>query len=206
MTLSLHAPDIFHAGGLLTVVTASLSERAPLLEINRASVPDCLPHLVWVDEAETPMQVKVNTMVESAQTEWVAQLDDDCYWLGSHLSAIAPRLDSRADVVYTWDAGPTLPRENSNEWAEPYMTERMSMGPHWIDGNFAIRRETFLSVGGLDAGYWPPDLDLNIRLHAAGARFLCVPRRTWVYRSRAMSARVLGHPFTMGHGWNGGPG
>src|SRR6202035_5767958 len=87
-----------------------------------------------------------NDLLKAVGTEWVAVLNDDDVWLPHHIETLLAELES-ADVLYSWDAGGSRPRENCNAWTERKLIARLEQG-NFLDGNCLIRTEALRKVGG----------------------------------------------------------
>jgi hypothetical protein len=137
-----------------------------------------------------------NALLRAVSTEWLAVLDDDDVYLPHHFEAVAPVLDD-ADVVYTFARVGVVANEDVTGWSSGRLVERLKVN-NIISSNAAIRAETVRAIGGwsddptdfdIDAlrfretGAQWEDGDLWTRLAQAGARFVCVPKVTWDYRS-----------------------
>ena len=183
----------------LTVLTPTIPGRESLLAECIASVfAQNLPveaHYVAARRRDgSVVQVHTakqrNSVLTAATTEWVCALDDDDLWLPHHIETIVPALDG-ADVVYTLDVDAHLPYEDCTDWSQQQLINRLEPG-NFIAAGAAIRREVLLSVGG-----WPTDWqnghyvgspcffedwELWRTLARVGAKFRCVPVKTWQYR------------------------
>jgi hypothetical protein len=188
----------------ITVLTVSIASRQDLLARNIASVyGQTVPverHLICAHQGGGPNpQVEYsglkNRLLEAVDTEWIAVLNDDDYWLPNHVQAISPELDE-ADVIYTWEQSGVKPRENCNAWTQHDLLTTFDRTNH-IDGNCAIRTAKLREVGGFPVNWVGPgpwqgghyedsparfeDWELWRRLIRVEGCFLCVPEETWVY-------------------------
>jgi hypothetical protein len=187
----------------ITVITASLPERAQLLVDCIISVarqdPPLFGHLVHCEERPVTMDPAVhasrqlNILLAQVETEWVSNLDDDDYLLGNFSEVMGGR--AGADVIYSW--GQNAGKVNCNDWTESVL-DRMRRAGNFISANGAIVRTEFLrSAGGWptdwvgergDGGHFAggdaewQDWAMWLRLARAGATFRCVPEVTWHYR------------------------
>lgn len=166
----------------VTVITPTmLPERTVLLAEAVASVtaqtrkPD--EHLIGVDYLRAGGARMRNVLAASVNTEWLAVLDDDDVLYPEHLARLMDAA-AHADVVYSWcDVTGDDPWTAYNQPFDADLLRQTSIVSH----NALIRTELVLDVGGWDQvpGYdwrfWHKALD-------AGARFVCVPERTWRYR------------------------
>ena len=136
-----------------------------------------------------------------ADTEWVAQLDDDDLLLPEHLEALAGcQAETGADYVFSWfwtdPPGPGKPPHDVvGHFGKPFDPER----PHLTTSTVLIRRSLLTSI---ELGPPPPEWEVaqdDWRLVqgacALGAKVVHLPRRTWIYRHH--SAHTSGQP----HKW-----
>jgi hypothetical protein len=165
----------------LTLVTASLPDRATMLREMLASVQiqNVQPeeHLISVSYGhQVP---KLNRLIGLLQTDWFIQVDDDDLIYPNHLMVLSETLmaNSDADVVWTW-----CDVEGRN-WSpnEPYQPGVLRHR-NYIPSNCAMRTDLVRQVGGHREGHGHHDHDLLWRLEQAGARFVNVPAVTWKYR------------------------
>jgi GT2 family glycosyltransferase len=171
----------------LTVVTSTIPERADMLAelagcMQRQTVaPDAW--LVHVDETREGPAACLNRLVAAADTEWVFRADDDDLFDDDHFETIIDHLGDDVDFVYSW------PRCEPGGWigerglqvVHPIKTLRVV---NWIASAAAVRRSTWLDLGGLneDPEVLNEDHDFIARLVDAGARFRLAPAITWTYR------------------------
>ena len=176
----------------LTVLTCTIPGRENYLDrcvdsVRRQTV-GVSAHLISSDDGSLGPLVKYNQLARAVDTEWLAILDDDNYWLDEHVETIAPEFDN-ADVIYTWDAGGTRPRIQLS-WMTQTDPVRHFTETNTLDQSCAIRTEMFREVGGFrdnDAGR-AMDHDLWLRIAQAGGRFLAVPKFTWFYSMRTIDS------------------
>lgn len=117
-------------------------------------------------------------MVQGVDTEWVAFLDDDDLLYPHHLETLLGASDD-VDVVYSF-----CDVTGRGDWS-PNMdfNERALRSFNFIPVTAMVRRSAFLAVGGFPEGTHPvEDWRLWLALLDAGARFRCVPVKTWLYR------------------------
>lgn len=170
----------------VTVITPSLPERAPMLAEAMASVAAQTfapaAHLVGIDHGGRGPAFIRQELVEAAQTDWVAFLDDDDLLDPHHLHELWHHaFVCLADVVFSrcrFD-GPPLPAKYCNQ---PYDREQL------LDhGIFPItvlaRREAILAAGGFRANDRYEDWALWNRMAENGAQFFDIPTITWTYRT-----------------------
>lgn len=170
----------------LTVIIPTIPERAHLLVDAKASVKGQVrpagtkaPKVVVVVDTDRrgPAAVR-NEAAAAVSTSWVTFLDDDDVWLPQHLAALAPHRDT-ADVIYS--LGHVVGRPGWDPQLEAFDAARLRQ-VNYIPLTGLIRTDLFRRAGGfpVDAAY--EDHGLWVALLDAGARFHCVPERTWLYR------------------------
>lgn len=137
-------------------------------------------HLITIDYARTGPWAIHNAHAEQAQTEWLAWLDDDDILLPRHIESLLAAAGSDVDLIYPWcevqgraDFYPNSPFDAAALRRQNY-----------IPITTMVRRSVFLEVGGFPNGGAESDYALLLRLLDHGARFVCVPTVTWVYRFR----------------------
>lgn len=170
----------------VTVLTCTIPGREELLARNMASVRDqrikVEAHVVIADDGSLGTEAKYNRAAFSVETDWIAILDDDNYWLPNHVEMIAPYFED-ADVIYTWDQGGSRPRVDISNYGQEDLLELFGSS-NVLDQSCAIRRKFFERVGGFRQEFYPrsfADQDLWYRLALLGARFKAVQVETWVY-------------------------
>lgn len=165
----------------VTVITATLPEREPLLREAIASVAaqtvKPTEHLIAVDYVRRGGARVFNLLAAAATTEWLAILPDDDLLYPHHLASLT-EVSADADIVYSWcDVSGAHPWEQYNRPFDPDILRRMSIVSHVA----LVRTQVVRDLGGWDEvqGYdwlfWVKALD-------AGARFRCVEHPTWHYR------------------------
>jgi hypothetical protein len=179
----------------VTVLTPSIPERRELLgeaieSVNRQTVQPAA-HLVLVQRNPANVHPMVhlidsrNQLASAAATPWIATLDDDDVYLPSHFEAIAPLLDSDADVIYTRPVEMVLPP-----------LSLVGMEQHnLLCSNACIRTRSLAQVGYWSSEGFDPqthkyngsriaaeDWHLWYRMLRAGMRFAYIDRATWHYR------------------------
>lgn len=172
----------------VTVITASLRARTPLLAEAAASVAaQTVPcaHLIGVDDARGVAEVR-NDLVAAASTEWVAFLDDDDLLDPEHLEALLSSTGS-ADVVipHCRFEGPALPAGYCNRPFNRSALRRHGIFPITV----LARRQAVLDAGGFALEGWD-DWVLWNAMADAHCRFTVVPRVTWTYRTATPERRT----------------
>lgn len=167
----------------ITVITASLPERADLLRDAMASVRaqtlQPADHLVGIDYQRTGGARVRNALVAATTTPWVQILDDDDLLMPEHLAALAAKADATgADIVYSYCS--VEGDDAFNLYNRPYDRETLR-NLSIVSHNALVRTELLLDLGGWleEPGY---DWKLWNRAADAGAKFACLEERTWHYR------------------------
>lgn len=169
----------------LTIVTATITERANLLHELRQSIatqsvrPKWLVSTDWKREGPAPV---INRLVEQVDTEWVFRCDDDDLFDADHFATIAEHLTDDHDIVYTWPrVRPAGHLEDERALQRIYPLKTL-MDANWIASAAAVRVSVWRDLGGYRTDVHNEDHDLWKRAYQAGARFRCVPEVTWTYR------------------------
>ena len=191
----------------ITVLTATIPGRSVLLtecvDSVYAQTTEVEAHLVLAQSCTEGLPSPVhcaqmqNTLLNVVNTEWTMRLADDDLLLAHHVETLLPYLEL-ADVVYSWDESGNRPRWNANVLSQQALVAAFRK-TSWIDGSaVAIRTSWLRKIGGWPTEYegTPPfhghfkgmkatceDWAAFYLLARAGARFLCVPEETWVYRA-----------------------
>ena len=194
--------------GTVSVLTASIFGRESSLYLAARSVGvqshPIAQHIIVTRAPEGPapphQAASLNQALRAVESEWVAVLDDDNWWLPDHIAVLVDASDG-ADVVYSYDRDKVIPRVNCNEWDANKVRSYLD-AENFIDGGSAIIRTQALKdaggfpvewEGGLlcDGGHYVDspanfaDWELWRRLAANGCVFRCVPAVTWVYTEDA---------------------
>lgn len=173
----------------VTVVTASLPERAPRLAEACASVASQTAqpaaHLIGIDFARRGPEAVRNALVAGAATEWVAFLDDDDLLYPHHLETVLAAAEG-ADVVYSFcDV-------EGRDWTPNHAFDAAALRLYnFIPVTTLVRRSAFLAAGGFPEGRHPVE-DWHLWRHMLdlGAEFRRVPRVTWRYRFHGANASM----------------
>jgi len=168
----------------VVVVTPSLPSRVDLRAECVASVMaqtlQPVAHIIHLDYQRIGPAACLNAMLPAAVetgAEWIAQIADDDLMLPRHLELLAGETD--ADVVYSYCD--VIGRGGWNPSAA-FDADRLRAG-NYIPATTLIRTELCSELGWrTDAAHGFEDWDFWIRALDAGARFVCVPFVTWVYR------------------------
>lgn len=180
----------------VTVITPTIPSRKRMLDECCASVqiqtraPDA--HLIAVDHDRRGTSAMRNALAAAVETEWVAVLDDDDLFLPHHLGTLLNRSDVGADIVYSFCEVEGRPGWNPNREFD----EAALRWGNFIPATTLIRYSLLTELGGwrhsheVDHGW--EDWDLWRRALDVGARFLCVPEITWVYRFHGGNKTIRG--------------
>lgn len=138
-----------------------------------------------------------NEGLAQVTTEWIAWLDSDDEFLPNHLEVLA-REASRgdADLVYSYmiiDGGrDPLAVSLNMQWVSPFgvkfgqeQERHLRTFGNFIPITYLVKTEFCKKVGGFpppESHAKPEDHLFLIKLLDAGARFVHVPRRTWIYK------------------------
>ena len=168
----------------VTFITGTIPGREHLLAEAVASVKaqtvTPADHLIAVDYQLRGGWRPRNILAFAVETKWTHVLDDDDVLKPDHLERLLAHADG-ADVVYSHCE--VLGDAHFDLYNRPFdagLLRRMSIVSH----NALIRTDLLLELGGWanEKGY---DWRLWIRALDTGARFVCVPEKTWKYRLNA---------------------
>lgn len=169
----------------LTVITPTITDRARLLTEAAASIAgQSLPPAAWLVGWDTervgPIPV-VNRLAQQVDTEWLFRLDDDDLLYPGHFDTLYPHLSRDADVVYSWCRVEGLWDERRFQRVFSETTLRYE---NTIPSAACIRTSLWRKLGGYQRASYTPfeDYDFWLRALDSGAKFVCVPQVTWVYR------------------------
>lgn len=164
----------------VTVITATTPSRTRLLTEAIASVAaQSLPvaeHLIGVDLHRQGGAATKNGLIRRVETEWVQLLDDDDLLCRDHVQRLMQEAGPDVDVVYSYASGPGY----SGWYNVPFSAEGLQKGNN-ISHNALVRKSLFDRIGyfGPEYGY---DWTFWARAVVAGAKFVCIPEETWIYR------------------------
>lgn len=163
----------------VTVVTASLPDRATLREEAIQSVAaqtsTVADHLVGIDHQRIGGWRMRNLLCSAVETKWTLLLDDDDLLLPNYVERV---LAEDADVIYSH--AEVIGDPAFNLYEQPFSGAALQQSS--IVAHVAlVRTELILDLGGFDPikGY---DWHFWRKAHAAGATFVNVPEKLWIYR------------------------
>ena len=155
-------------------------------------------HLVWMSKPSDELNPgdtsrACNVLRNMASTEWVSLIQDDDLLLPYHVEVLAPYLDTREDVLYTYCTTKGTPRVDVTGWSGPQLVSELETR-NLIMATATIRRSALERVGGWEedydvashrfaSGFGWEDWDLWYRMAFSGCRFRCIPIETWTYRT-----------------------
>ena len=172
-------------GERVVVVTASLPERheyrAECIRAVEAQTVKPVAHVVMIDHERVGPAVVLNRMLAAAlacDADWIAQVADDDLLYPDHLQTLL-EASAEADIVYSYcDV-------EGRDWFDPnapFDAERLRQ-QNYIPATTLIRAELCRELGWrADSAHGFEDWDFWLRALDAGARFVCVEQRTWLYR------------------------
>jgi GT2 family glycosyltransferase len=159
-----------------------------------------------------------NVAVSLAATELVAITDDDCVVDARWLESLAGAFETTPPVDLVGGAVHALPAEGDRTWPVSLRTSSAPLdlrgyAPPWRVGsgnNFAVRRATYLALGGCDERLGPGspgkggvDTDLFYRFLRSGARVRYEPRAVVYHERQRYEDRLARRPL-YGHGVGAG--
>lgn len=164
----------------ITVLTASLPERAGMLAENLASVAAQrlapASHLVAVDYAQAGGAATYNRLLAAVDTEWFCCLDDDDLADPDHLETMA-ELAGEADVIYTYCRSVGREFTQYNQPFDAALVATNSIVPITA----LCRTRLMRQIGGFPAT-WDYDRAAWVAIHRAGGQYVSIPLATWTYR------------------------
>ena len=180
----------------IALITPSLPTRAAALGECVASVatqtrpPD--RHLIEIDHGRAGSAVVRNQLAQAADDcDFLAFLDDDDLLYPRHLADLEQTaIRTRADLVY-----PFCDVHGRDGWTpnRTFDADALRQG-NFIPVTVLVRRQPFLTAGGFPeqaANGWE-DWALWLKLLDAGARIVCHPVPTWLYRLHPGSKTFVG--------------
>lgn len=138
-------------------------------------------HLIKIDNDLIGPAAIRNHLVGMATTEWILFLDDDDLLDADYVESVLPYFDE-GDAVYTWG------REMADCLQQPF-DEAALRRSNFIPVTMCVRKSIFEQVGGFPLDIHYEDWGLWLRLLDEGARFKCVAKIKWTYRSHDLVRR-----------------
>lgn len=141
---------------------------------------------ISIDHDKSGAAENRNRALFSAQTPWVAFMDDDDLLYSNHLDLLVQKqIETGADVVFPWfdtdpPGGDPFPPEfetREYDYAEPHMfpiTTLVRKSLAWDVGGFPIADPVSSVCAGEDWTFW-------LKMRDAGAKFAHVNARTWCW-------------------------
>ena len=169
----------------IAAVMTSLPERhdfrAEAIRAVEAQTLKPVAHFVGIDYERVGPAEMLNRLLPAcvaASSDWVAQTADDDLWYPHHLETLAEHA-ADADIVYPYcDV-------EGRDWFDPNRPFDAAelRRQNFIPATTLIRTSLCVDLGWRsDATHGFEDWDFWLRALDAGARFVCVPEKTWLYR------------------------
>lgn len=192
----------------VTVCTAHIPIRGPHLSraVMSVAAQTVSPkaHLISVDYNHLGQPANLDKCVWSADTKYVAILDDDDELLPDHLEVLFDYIEStRADLVYPWFKFETSGHAGHLE--EFAFKEWKNEEFHTIPITWMAKTEVVKAVGGFSVGFDPlsfnvdergfrigSDRSITRKIVNAGYVIKHFPKVTWIYQDRHL--RTNGMP------------
>ncbi len=181
----------------VAVITPTLPSRSALLQECKDSVRKQnwhgeIYHVISIDkDGKGPSQIR-NEIISGldASYEWVAFADDDDRLLPDHISTLVAN-SSEADIIYSdcFEEGFT------KTWRTRRFNYDEVKAENYIPITVLMRRSVFEKAGGYTDNPPGEDQRLWLRCAQAGARFVYVPRETWVYRKHPQHRELPPRPY-----------
>ena len=186
----------------VTVCIATIPPRVKMLRSALSSVviqtlqPTAI--IVEYDHFHDGAATTKNRALFKVETEWFAWLDDDDQFLPGHLETLwnAHFANQWADIIYPWYIMEGRSDPIADRFGKPFdekLFRRMSYVPTTVLAHTKIAQ----SVGGFKS---PPhdnpnydDYGLFLDMYKAGAKFLHVPERTWIWNVKGQN--TSGQPW-----------
>jgi glycosyltransferase involved in cell wall biosynthesis len=162
----------------VTLVTPTISGREPLLiELARDVAAQTKPPKRWLIgfdyECRGPGRIR-NLLALTADTEWLAFVDDDDRISPNHLETLVGAARPEDSVVYT------LGEVEGRNWQIPHDCTH-GLRYNTIPMTTLVRSTAFREVEGFDDEH-QEDFSLWRRIRQRGGIFHCVHSVTWTYR------------------------
>lgn len=145
---------------------------------------------ITIENSGSPARPR-NLGIERANTEWVAFLDSDDWWMPNKLDEVFQHLNSNIDVIYHnlfvtrsyKTLTDVLPQCGGPIIGDP-LQHLLTLGNFAPNSSLVIRRNLLLSIGGVSE-HRPliEDYDLLIRLAKNQARFFYLNKPLGYYRT-----------------------
>lgn len=178
----------------IALITSSLPERhdfrAEALRSVEAQTLKPIIHLVGVDYQRlgpAPIQNYLLAAAVAAGAEWIALLADDDLLYPNHLEKLYSGA-AEADIVWTW-----CDVQGRNWNPNSHWDPQRLRSENFIPATAMIRTEWCERLG------WEPAFGKRCedwlfwrKAHEAGARFVCVPEKTWLYRFHGSNQSTSG--------------
>jgi glycosyltransferase involved in cell wall biosynthesis len=182
----------------VTVVIPTIPPRSHLLQRAVASVHDQMVQpkmtVIEYDKNHEGAAVTRNRGLERVETEFVAFLDDDDELLPNHLELCLDEIErTGADLVYPWFITNDMTDPLPGAYGRPF-SEKILRAGNYIPVTVVARTESVRRAGGFinmpnDFGACWEDWGCWLRMVDAGARFVHLPERTWVWNRHEDSTR-----------------
>lgn len=184
----------------ITMCIPSIPPRRDLLNKAIASVQEQYYPVtaisVAIDHAKKGAAHTRNQALFSAQTEWVAFMDDDDLLYPEHMHRlVSKQIETGADIVFPWfdtdppggDPFPPYFEYREYDPEEPHMfpiTTLVRKSLAWNVGGFPISDPVSGTCAGEDWTFW-------LMMRDAGAKFAHVAERTWLWNMRGQNTSGL---------------
>lgn len=173
--------------GAVTVITPSLPGRikqlAECMDSVAAQTWPCV-HLIRADVDRIGPALIRNQLLDQAQTDLVAFLDDDDLLDPEHVELLAAAIErSGADLAWSWHrteglGAPKTPRPGNRA----SVLNLMYGGRNCIPITVVAKRAAIMEAGAFSPHDRYEDYALWMRMLTLGAEFELVRRETWTYR------------------------
>lgn len=148
-------------------------------------------HFVSIDYERIGPAEMLNRTLSScvnARADWIAQLADDDLAYPHHLETLASA-SADADIVYSYC---DVEGRSNFDPNSPFDAEALRV-INYIPATTLIRTSLCVELGWRsESAYGWEDWDFWLRAQDAGARFVCVPEKTWAYRFHGANLSTSG--------------
>jgi GT2 family glycosyltransferase len=155
-------------------------------------IENLFPWAQWIKGHGLGPAANRNNGASAAEAEWLVFTDDDCVpgsnWINSILSTIKAIGATEVDVIEGKTEAPSR-RDNPFE----YYVENLNGGNYW-SCNLAVRRTTFLKLGGFDEDFLEAggeDMEFAWRLKTHSIKTLFVPEAVVFHPVRKLNWRLI---------------